>query len=162
MEETAWNNPSTPPNCKNKSSGIFSIDNDQVKIGSKTYTVTEITTEELSVYRKKKIPSLVVKTNGKLLYTRINPQYPITFTPCHMCNDTSHDCCHLIALDPADGGCNKVIEHSRYIERFDFITEGYETFNTVKDAFIVIKCNNYQASAMRGKAKLTREDLFVL
>ena len=142
---------------RNKPEGKFNANGNQVTIGKKTYTMREVTEQELKILRKKRIPSLVVKIQGKLLHTCIDPQKPVTYAPCHMCNDQSHDCSHLLAKNPVEGGCFKVIERSRFIERFDFISEGYETFGTIKDSLIVIKCSNYEKSPARAKKDIVKE-----
>ena len=53
-------------------------------------------------------------------------------------------CQRLTAASDKNGGCGKVRAYSRCIERFDWITLGYETFNTANnDVFFVGECMNY-------------------
>ena len=133
----------------------FIVDGNQVKIGTKAYTVTEVTPEEIQAFRKAKIPSLVIKLDGKLYHARVTSDSSITSTPCHLCGE----CCHLIALSTEDGGCPKVVAKSRRIERFDFIKKGYETSFTAKDSFIVMECDCFEKNAPRVKKDIAGENM---
>ena len=42
------------------------------------------------------------------------------------------------------GGCETIRNGSRYIERYEWISDGYETFNTRYDAFVVGKCLRHE------------------
>lgn len=106
----------------------------------------EITPAEISKYRKKKIPSFVLKLNGKIFYTRI--PYDISFYSAkifetHRCSKANHECRRLSAASDELGGCAKVRNQARYIEKYPWIKNGYETFGTVTDAFFVATCLHY-------------------
>ena len=131
----------------------FKVEGNQAQIGQKTYTVTEVTKEEIVAFRKAKIPSLVIKMDGKLYHARIDSKEPITATPCHLCGE----CCHLIARSAEEGGCPKVVAHSKRIDRFDFVKKGYETSFTVKDSFIVIECESFQKNPPKVKKDVVKE-----
>ena len=40
--------------------------------------------------------------------------------------------------------CEKVWNLARYIEKYPWITKGYETFNTSVDTFFVAECLHYE------------------
>ncbi len=133
----------------------FTVEENQAKIGTKTYTVTEVTPEEITIFRKAKVPSLVIKLDGKLYHARVTSHSSITSTPCHLCGV----CRHLIASSTEEGGCPKVVAYSRRIDRFDFIKKGYETSFTAKDSFIVMECTSFEKNAPRVKKDIVKEHM---
>lgn len=104
----------------------------------------QISTSELTRLRESKKPGFVLKKDHNYYYADISQ-----FKKYHIIveTNTSHKCanCRLLsAASDKDGGCAKVREFSRFIENFEQITYGYETFNTSFDVFIVLKCNRWK------------------
>ena len=137
----------------------FELVDNEFHIGSRKIPVREVSSEELKPLRKDNVPSIVIKYEGKLYYSKIDHDNPITITPYHLCNDTVHDCKHLIACSEENGGCTKVVNNSKGIELYDFIEMGYETFGTIKDSLIVWCCAHYEKTPPRHPPKITREFL---
>ena len=112
--------------------------------------------EELLKYRRLKIPSIILKKDGVLYYGRIpnNLTFPeVEFIGEHLCAKPAHECTRLSAASNEYGGCAKVRNRSRGIEYYRWITDGFETFGTQKDAFIVINCQHY-SSTIKQKVRL--------
>ncbi len=102
--------------------------------------------EELLQFRRARNPSFILKTNGNLYYGQI--PYEMTFPEVdffgtHLCAQQGHECSRLSAASDLNGGCAKVRNRSRGIEYYSWISRGFETFGTEKDAFIVTDCKHY-------------------
>ncbi len=134
---------------KNKTTGFFTqvlsrtLEKEETKqIGS--YHFRKVSIEELTSLRAGKKPGFVLKEYRDYYYTEIPENlrfFSENIIGKHMCGE---ECVHLSALPDSAGGCAKVRNHSRFIEKFDFITKGYESFNTEADCFVVIACSNYE------------------
>ena len=135
------------------------------------FNLVEVTPEQLKVYRKSGIPSFVLKVNGKFYYAEITTD--INFVSAnilgaHRCAIVGYECSRLCAASDEKGGCAKVRNYSRYIEKYPWIEKGYETFNTKQDAMVVVKCLRYKKCEPRKKrsteevnnAKLAIADLW--
>lgn len=112
-----------------------------------SFNLIEVTAKELTYYRQSEIPSFVLKVDGKLYYTRIPRS--ISFVSCnilgrHKCSISRFECRRLSAASDDQGGCEKVRNKSKCIERYPWITNGFETFNTDQDAMVVAKCHHYK------------------
>lgn len=117
------------------------------KVEPLNFPLIEVSSEALADYRKKGIPSFVLKTDGKLYYSAIPDNISFvssTILGAHQCAIAGKECRRLSAASDEDGGCEKVRNYSKYIERYSWITTGYETFNTKQDSFVVAKCLNYK------------------
>ena len=109
----------------------------------KEVPLREIQVEKIKPLRKSGKPGIVIKDNGKYYYAEIDPEIkmvPEDMLGPHMCAQLCH---RLSPASDEKGGCAKVRGHSFFIERFDFIKLGYETFNVPTESFIVSKCSNY-------------------
>lgn len=111
------------------------------------FPLLEVKPEELEEYRRNGIPSFVLKMDEKFYYTQIPRD--ITFVGSnilgpHKCASVGKECMHLSPASDAEGGCAKVRNHSRCIERYPWIKKGYETFNTPTDVFVVACCEHYE------------------
>ena len=131
---------------KNASPNIMLNGNEELIIGTKAFNLVEVTPEELAVFRKSGIQSFVLKSNGNLYWTEI-PN--ISFLSAkilgnHMCAVPSKECNRLSPAKDEDGGCAKVRNFSRNIENYDFITDGFETFNVSPEVFHVARCLYYE------------------
>ena len=122
-----------------------------------SFSLNEVTVEELAAYRRSKIPSFVLKVNGKLYYTTIPDCISFVSSGLlgiHQCAIPKHECHRLSAASDEQGGCAKVRDRSQCIERYPWITTGYETFNTKHDSFFVAKCLHYRACPPKKKLPL--------
>lgn len=111
------------------------------------FALTEITVEELKEFRRNGIPSFVLKKDGKFYYARIPREmnfFSMDIFGEHQCALQKQGCRHLSAASDENGGCAKVRNHATYIERYDWIKSGFETFNTNRDAFLVANCLHYE------------------
>lgn len=125
-----------------------------------SFALAEVTYEKLTEYRMSGIPSFMLKLDGKFYYTRIpNDINFITanILGAHQCAVVKHECSHLTAASDEEGGCAKVRDRSHCIERYPWITRGYETFNTKHDVFVVVNCLHYEKCPPRKK--LTTEEV---
>ena len=107
------------------------------------YRLEEVTADELKQHRNSAIPGFVLKKDNKLYYTAIlgSISFAGTIYGEHRCGN----CLKLSAASDEKGGCQKVRERAHCIERYNWIREGYETFNTIgnHDVFIVEACEHY-------------------
>lgn len=120
-----------------------------------SFCLVEVTPEELAEYRANLIPSFVLKVDGHLYYSNIPRSINLLSSNKllgdHMCGLPKHTCKHLSAASDDQGGCAKVRANSQFIEKYPWITTGYETFNTNLDAFVVINCLHYEQCSPRKK-----------
>lgn len=128
---------------------IFLISKDLVNTVVKpmTFDLGEVTPKELAVYRRNGISSFVLKIEGKLYHATIPDCISFVSSAIlgtHQCAAVGNECNRLSAASDEQGGCAKVRERSQGIERYPWITCGYETFNTKQDSFIVINCLHYE------------------
>lgn len=104
-------------------------------------TPLQITTPtELNIRRKLGTPTLVYKWYEKLLCCEVPRSTYLSSELNHTCASGGKTCHRLLDLPYEKGGCDKVRKHANYIHLFDFIREGYETFNVSSPSFIVINC----------------------
>lgn len=112
------------------------------------FPLTQVTPTELVKYRKDKIPSFVLKVDGKLYYTQIPRNLSLLSSASilgqHKCTALGHECKRFSPESDEQGGCAKVRNRARYIERYDWITTGFETFGTLHDSFVVVNCFHYE------------------
>lgn len=110
----------------------------------KVFHLRKVTVQELAELRKKKVPSFVLKVNGELLYSEIPKNMALTgFTLFgrHLCGVGCK--CVSPGVD-SEKWCKKVQEGSTGIEKYPWITKGYETFATYTECFVVIKCKHFK------------------
>ena len=129
------------------------------QISSETETLVfqlnEVNESEISKFREMGIPSIVLKLNGTLYHSEIPENVPLLsvdlFGTPHMCALPDHVCSRLSAASDENGGCEKVRNKSRWIEKYPWIISGYETFNTKNDVFFVVKCSHYEKCPPKKK-----------
>lgn len=112
-----------------------------------SFPLANVTPEELANYRKYKVPSFVLKVDGKLYYTQIPYNLSLLSSAImgkHLCSLLGHECKRFSSASDEKGGCAKVRNRARYIERYPWIMDGYETFGTLHDSFVVVKCLHYE------------------
>lgn len=113
----------------------------------KIFPLRETTPTEIKLYRKLKIPTLILKMGDAFFLSEIPQNNNFSFKPIfpeHRCAVSGHECRRLSALDDKHGGCEKVRNYARFIERYPWITLAIETFGTSSDAFIVGECEHYE------------------
>lgn len=131
--------------------------NERKKLGErveeKTFPLREINLEELAELRKTKKPSFVLKEDGRYYYAEISPYMTFiasSFLGKHKCA-TAEKVCNLLSAAPdEEGGCEKVRNRSANIEKYPWITKGYETFGMDgRDTFVVLECQHYEKTLDR-------------
>lgn len=123
------------------------------------FPLTEVTSEELDNYRKHKISSFVLKVDGKLYYTAIPEELSFVSSNIlgvHQCAVTGNSCNRLSPASDEEGGCEKVRNFSNYIERYPWITTGYETFHTNHDSFVVVNCLHFEKCPPRKPHSISK------
>ena len=125
------------------------------KFTSEHFQLAEVSRDQLLAYRKSGIPSFVLKTNGKLFWAKVPENLPIKKTPLgtHLCIHLKNECKRLSIMSDDNGGCAKVRDRIKHIENYPWITEGYESFNTITDVFVVLKCEHYVSNMSECKAR---------
>lgn len=135
-----------------------------------------ISKEELLTKRISKKPGFVYKFGDFLFYTAlpkgVTPNDSVANAK-HVCSAQGHSCCvHLSAETDEEGGCAKVrdipmeffkieyperllsyVKDSNRIEKYDFITEGYESFNTSNNLFVVLNCEHVEFNPKKDSTK---------
>lgn len=130
--------------------------------GKKTeYPLSPVTTSDVLVSRLSGKTGIVLKV-GKLLYFSEIPKdihlVGQTQIGRHLCSN----CQNMSAAADCDGGCAKVrdpnfIQRNDYVdilskmiaskrvEKYDFVLDGIEVFNSEQDALLIRRCANYLA-----------------
>ena len=119
-----------------------------------SFTLQEISADDLTNLRTRKIPTFVLKKDEKFFYTRIPRDLNFVstnFLGPHQCAVKDDTCNRLSPVSDEKGGCEKVRNYSEGIELYPWITYGYETFNTRHDAFVVLNCLHYEKCPPRKK-----------
>ena len=142
------------PKTKNPM-GILTKDEVKREVEHLSFELKKVSEEELASYRIKKVPSFVAKVDGEIFYTKIPKSISFVYAKMmgtHQCGF----CNRLSAASDKEGGCAKVRNRSRGIEKYPWIKTGYETFGTRQDSFVVINCERYQNFPQRKKVELTK------
>ena len=117
----------------------------------------EVTVKELQKLRRKGIPYLVIKKEGRFFYTKVNKRFslPPVSSREHLCASSSIDICNRLNAKPVKkGGCEKVKDgKDAHIEKYEYIRTGYETVNTEKSVFIVMKCDYHEDERVRERIR---------
>jgi len=128
------------------------------KVEPLCFPLIEVTPEMVCDYREMGIPSFVLKVEGKLYYSAIPNNINFVSSEIlgqHKCAVVRCECHRLSAASDEEGGCEKVRNRAKYIERYPWITTGYETFNTKHDSFAVVNCLHYEPCPPRKKRTTT-------
>ena len=126
----------------------------KTEVDLKQFDLAEVTVRELHNYRKKGIPSFVFKIGEKFYFAVIPDNLSLVSSHLlgeHRCSAVGDECKRLSAACDELGGCAKVRDHAHCIERYPWITVGYETFNTRHDCFVVQECLHYEKCPPRKK-----------
>lgn len=123
------------------------------QVEAKTFPLREVSLEELAELRKTKVPSFVLKEDGRYYYAEISPYMTFissSFLGEHKCAAAGKVCNRLSAAQDEQGGCAKVRARSTNIEKYPWITKGYETFGTEgRDTFVVLECQHHEKTPAR-------------
>lgn len=141
---------------------IFFKKKDGITI-EQNFPLKEISEDEIIEHRLSDVPGFILKKGDKLYYSEIPNNSRLSnneITEIHLCSSLSKTCKHLSAALECDGGCQKVRDISidsypkerldyfsklisaKRIEKYPFVTYGYETFNTVHNCLVVMECKN--------------------
>ena len=119
------------------------------------FPLQETSAEEIANLRRRKKAFFILKEAGeKLYYTAIPKNLTLLghkLLGPHMCAVVNKECGRLSPAPDRQGGCAKVRNKSKYIERYPWIKSGYETVGTLFDAFCVCECDHYQLPPPRKK-----------
>ena len=122
----------------------------------------QISADHLGLLRDSIEVGFLLKRNSKYFYADISEykrfRVLLDGTAPHMC----YRCNFLSAKSDVEGGCAKVRAFSRCIEKFPFITYGYETWGTSGDVFIVLACKNWKPSTYVPTQVLTEHKRVLL
>ncbi len=123
-----------------------------------SFELVEVSPDELRTKRKR-FPSFVLKVDGKFFYASVPVDLNITpnnILGPHKCALTGCECRRLSAASDSDGGCEKVRDdfNSERIEKYPWITTGYQTLGTRHDCFVVIDCEHYKSCPPRKTARV--------
>ena len=111
---------------------------------SEEFPLREVTKEELKELRRSGQPGFVLKEDDKYYYAEIKYNTRL-LSRCMLSGHKCELCKRLSAAADCDGGCAKVREGCRGIERYKWITSGYESFNVYEGGvFIVEYCDRYR------------------
>ena len=125
----------------------------------KNFTLREINPVELIEIRLNKSPGVVYKKDNQLFYSPFSGEFNLGGKEDNLgehlcacdCSMVCRGCPRTAALTVAYQqriGCDfyTSVKNSWRIEKYTFVHEGIETFNmdTCNEAFIVLKCDNYQ------------------
>ena len=131
----------------NQPGRIISKEKINERVEHLNFHLKEVTPETLADFRKNGVPSFVLKVDGKLYHTEIPDNINFVSSSilgAHQCAVIKAECRRLSAASDEEGGCEKVRNRSNYIEKYPWITTGYETFNTKHDSFVVVNCLHYE------------------
>lgn len=126
------------------------------KIEILNFTLLPISAKEIKLLRKDTSKAYLILKKGNSLYFTEIPEKMRLFSQSlyvHKCNN----CSRLSAAPDCEGGCAKVRNLARYIENYDFITNGIETINLLDTSLIVNECSNFEKIVPRKIEKLPKE-----
>lgn len=119
-------------------------------------TLNEVNKNDLAKARSSKTPGFIYKKNGKLYYAAINSklyfgEFSLGENMHHKCSFGNKDCNRLSPLPYSMGGCEKVSDIKLRIEKYPFVTDGYEVFNTKNTCMVVLSCTHFEQTSERKK-----------
>jgi len=129
-----------------------------------TFELKEISVEELAKKRNSNIPGFVLKEDKKYFYTDVNPKIRFVsecFLGYHMCSFGNKDCSRLSAALDEEGGCARIRDANPWIEEYDFISKGVQTFNTKANCFVILSCGHYAPYKPRKSVTQQKKELLM-
>ena len=136
---------------------IFTTSKNVVK-----YEFQEVTLKELLRYRRSGVPGVVYKEGNSLFYADFQAGTENCFAGAvcnHVCGKAGSECKHLSTASDEKGGCAKVrdvfipsfhhmnaisIAQGKMLEKYDFIENGIEIFNSPHFLLNVTRCRRYE------------------
>ncbi|MBR3255584.1 MAG: hypothetical protein IKF97_05160 [Clostridia bacterium] len=118
--------------------------------------LNEVSNDDITQARLSKTPGFIYKKDGKLYYAAISSrlhfgEFKLGENMHHQCSYGHFDCKRFSPLPFSKGGCPKISDIRLRIERYNFVTDGYEVFNTNSNCMVVLKCTNYEQTSERKK-----------
>ena len=110
---------------------------------SEEFELKETTQKELAIYRKLQEPCFVLTIKGTSYFSPVPRELNLISSHMlgpHKCTTLDSTCSRFSAASDSKGGCEKVRHKSAGIERYPWIINGYETFATATEAFLVTEC----------------------
>jgi len=128
----------------------------------KSLELSQVSAEELRRFRIRGIPSFVLKLDEKLYHCIIPKSLKFVganLVGTHKCKD----CRRLSGAPDEYGGCAKIRENSTCIEKYPWITKGFETFGVTPDSFVVGECLHFKSySEKKSKFEEKKEEKVTL
>lgn len=122
------------------------------------FRLKKVTVDELVELRLGEKPGIILKNEGEYWYAKANQKISLVSLGEHLCNS----CRRCIPSSDEDGGCAKVrdvsverksrdetktlveiVEDSKRIEKYEFITSGIEVINSRQEGLLVLECENF-------------------
>ena len=123
------------------------------------YTLKEVVPEDLPSIRRRGLPGIVIKTDGRYYYSPIKEGTSFDSNllgGVHKCCCSDKLCSRLSALSDEEGGCSKVRDRVKRIEDYPQIKEGFEVHNNgLDESFIVNRCEDF--SEMNASSSIPRK-----
>lgn len=119
---------------------------------NKRYELKKVCENELKKLRKTHAPALIIKMNGVCYWgeldsscERLDFMNRFKLGYMHYCATAGKECARLSAASDECGGCAKVRDrgNAKRIEKYPWITDGYQTVNIRIPVFFVSRCNHY-------------------
>ncbi|MBQ9267097.1 MAG: hypothetical protein IJ217_02290 [Clostridia bacterium] len=116
----------------------------------------EINPARINVLRKNGKPGALLKRKGKYFYAELPGKKVEISNSVHRC----HDCEFLCAASDENGGCQKVRDLKKRLEKYDDVTFGIETFNVDNELSqcIVFKCTKYDGFYNKPELTLAEKE----
>lgn len=116
-----------------------------------TYKLLPITKEEIIKLRISKTPFFLLKKDGEFYSADITHNVKLVnekLIGAHLCGECGNFC-----------NCEKVLGYSCFgLERFQFVTTGYEAFNVKQPICAVIQCDDFVVPPPREKLSVAKRD----
>ena len=124
-------------------------------VSTTRFPLREISKEELLEVRKTCDYGFVFKKDGKTYFTELPKHFPQiskleNLSRNHLCADCPCDNLNI---------CQKFLNNSRYIENYDYISLGFETFSkyAAKESFVVYSCSIFENTEHKERKKISIE-----
>lgn len=120
--------------------------------------LVKVSKDEIIEARRTKKPGFFFKKNGSIYYAEIPgrlhfEEFQIGNDMKHLCSYDKTTCKRFTPLPFEHGGCPKIFDGILRIERYKFILDGFEVFNTSNNRLVVLSCKYFEASAPRKIVK---------